>query len=101
MLVFVLSLMAGYFTPKAEPYMEKMIKIAGFADMPLAPGEMRLITFVKLLGAVALFGAIFGYVDNALIVIIGGSLGLFGERMFRIFYQKYEEFRAKQDAKND
>ena len=94
MLMFLLSAAVGYFTPKTEGFFADAIKRFGFGDMPLAQGEIRTLAFVKLLGAVALAGWIFSLGVNAHVVLVGGALGLFGQRIFNILKSKWDAREA-------
>ena len=83
MLTFILSVIAGFATPYVEPALAKLLK-PNLGDFPIHEGEYQTITFVLLLVAVAIAAIVSGLLASAFTVLLGGVLGLFGVRLFRV-----------------
>ena len=83
MLTFILSVIAGFATPYVEPALVKLLK-PNLGDFPIHEGEHQTITFVLLLVAVAIAAIVSGLLASAFTVLLGGGLGLFGVRLFRV-----------------
>ena len=83
MLTFILSVIAGFATPYVEPALVKLLK-PNLGDFPIHEGEHQTITFVLLLVAVAIAAIVSGLLASAFTVLLGGVLGLFGARLFRV-----------------
>ena len=83
MLTFILSVIAGFATPYVEPALVKLLKL-NLGDFPIHEGEHQTITFVLLLVAVAIVAIVSGLLASAFTVLLGGVLGLFGVRLFRV-----------------
>jgi len=83
MLTFILSVIAGFATPYVEPALVKLLK-PNLGDFPIHEGEHQTITFVLLLVAVAIAAIVSGLLASAFTVLLGGVLGLFGVRLFRV-----------------
>ena len=81
MLIFILSLIAGFATPMAEPILTGALK-PFMKDVPVQTGEYRTITFVLLLLGVAILAMITGSNAPSFTILLGGALGLFGMRIF-------------------
>ena len=83
MLTFILSVIAGFATPYVEPALVKLLK-PNLGDFPIHEGEHQTITFVLMLVAVAIAAIVSGLLASAFTVLLGGVLGLFGVRLFRV-----------------
>ena len=83
MLTFILSVIAGFATPYVEPALVKLLK-PNLGDFPIHEGEHQTITFVLLLVAVAIAAIVSVLLASAFTVLLGGVLGLFGVRLFRV-----------------
>ena len=83
MLTFILAVIAGFSTPYIEPGLTKILQ-PRLTDVPVNAGDYQIITFVLLLIAVAIAAIVSGLLASAFTVIFGGTLGLFGVRLFKI-----------------
>ena len=83
MLTFILSVIAGFATPYVEPALVKLLK-PNLGDFPIHEGEHQTITFVLLLVAVSIVVIVSGLLASAFTVLLGGVLGLFGVRLFKL-----------------
>tara|TARA_B100000787_G_C15906641_1_gene170729 strand:- start:43 stop:336 length:294 start_codon:yes stop_codon:yes gene_type:complete len=83
MLTFILAVIAGFATPYIEPALTKILQ-PRLTDVPVNEGEYQTITFVLLLIAVAIAAIVSGLSAPAFTVLFGGTLGLFGLRLFKI-----------------
>jgi uncharacterized membrane protein len=83
MLTFILSVIAGFATPYVAPALAKLLK-PNLGDFPIQEGEYQIITFVLLLVAVAIAAIASGLLASAFTVLLGGALGLFGVRLFKV-----------------
>ena len=83
MLTFILSAIAGFATPYVEPALTKLLRL-NLGDFTIHEGEYQTITFVLLLVAVSIAVIVSGLLASAFTVLLGGVLGLFGVRLFKL-----------------
>ena len=83
MLIFILAVIAGFATPYIEPGLTKVLQ-PRLTDVHVNKGDYQTITFVLLLIAVAIAAIVSGLSAPAFTVLFGGTLGLFGLRLFKI-----------------
>lgn len=92
LLITIISAIAGYITPIAEPHVSKLAQSLLKPKDAFEPGEMRATTFAVLMIGVAILAMITGTKAAALPVAFGGALGLLGTRI-------YHAVRAQMDAR--
>ena len=90
MLVFVLSLIAGFATPMFEPTV-KTVMSGRVKDIKIEAAEYRTLAFALLLLGVAILASVTGSDAPIFTVLLGGLLGLFGTRLIAFAKAKWAE----------
>lgn len=88
MLGFILAIVAGYATPHAEPHVAKLMKDVLGAPFKTDESELKLLTFVLLMLAVAALLAVSNSSLAPFLMILGGGLGVFGTRIVAALRKK-------------
>ena len=99
MLVFILSIIAGFAAPMVDPLVKSITARWG-DDIKVDSGEYRTLGFAGLLLAVALLAWITGASIPAFWILLGGVLGLFGKRLFALGRKAWAD-RANRDDDDD
>ena len=82
MLIFVLSLVAGFLAPYVEPSVRNLV-VGRLEALDLKDGEYLIVALAALLLAVVILSFMSGLSASAFSVILGGVIGLFGVRVFK------------------
>ncbi|MEL7212536.1 MAG: hypothetical protein AAGK92_07730 [Pseudomonadota bacterium] len=77
-----LGALAGYLTPQAEPHLKKALKDILLEEVPMKEGEFRLFSFIVMMILAAVLTALFGADSSAFLLLFGGGLGVFGQRIY-------------------
>ncbi len=77
---FIIALIAGFLAPHAEGPLARPLAAAMRDKVPLAPGELRLLSFILVM---LLAGIAAELLDSgsAFWIILGGALGYFALRL--------------------
>lgn len=81
---FVLSLLAGFLTTRAEPLLEALIRRLGKGEVELDGKDLRILGFGLILLVAATIVALLGADGSAWLAIAGGLLGYFGLDLYAI-----------------
>ncbi|SNS29200.1 hypothetical protein [Tropicimonas sediminicola] len=79
---FVLSLLAGFLTSRAEPLLVAVIRRLGGGDVVLAGVDLRVLGFGLMLLIAATLVALLGADSSAWLAVSGGLLGYFGRDLY-------------------
>ncbi len=83
-----LGALAGYLTPQAEPHLDKALKDILLDDVPMKEGEFRLFAFIVMMIVASVLAALFGADSSAFLLLLGGGLGVFGQRIYKALTTK-------------
>lgn len=93
-----LGVLAGYLTPQAEPHLNKALKDILLDEVPMKEGEFRLFTFVVMMIIASVLTALFGADSSAFLLLFGGGVGVFGQRIYQaITTKKIEPAKTEED----
>ena len=92
-----LGALAGYLTPQAEPHLHKALKDILLDDVPMAEGEFRLFAFIVMMMLASVLAALFGADSSAFLLLFGGALGAFGQRIYSALTTKKIEPAKRQE----
>jgi hypothetical protein len=80
MLGFIVAVVAGLLTPRAEAPLARPLARAMEGRIPVAPGEMRILAFILMMLLAGVVAELL-HSGSAFWIILGGGLGYFGERI--------------------
>lgn len=80
MLGFIIAIIAGFFTPQAEPVLAKPVAGALGKFIKIEDSEMRLLSFMLVMILTGIAAVLLGS-GSTFWVILGGALGYFGKRI--------------------
>ncbi len=98
---FLLSALAGYLVPRAQPALEGALAAVLGARPPLDAGEMRVLTLVTMMGLAALLATALGADTSAFAAALGAGLGYFGLRLYGFLRDPHGTDDVPEDARWD
>ena len=103
MFAFIIAIAAGFATPYARPFIEKGLQNVVLEELKFDSEDMRMISFIAMMLVAAILFAIMGH-GSALGLIIGGTLGVFGNQIIaatKSLIEKNEKNEKKVDTDVD